>query len=124
MSTEIKERQRDAEIMKHMEEAKAERLAGALLERDDINILPIPAKSKAYNRRTGLKAMKRQPKQFQAANAEITNPGKKDHFQNYTTGEMTGGKKLSGAPVELSMNTGGVNVREDAEEVMNKLLAP
>ena len=64
-------------------------------ERDDIDSLPIPKAAKSYARRSGLASMKDQPKQFQAVNAMITNPGKKDKFQNYTAGETTGGKNLS-----------------------------
>lgn len=50
--------------------------------RDDIDILPLPAKAKAYARRKGLASMMRQPDDFVAVNAEITNPGKPNKFKN------------------------------------------
>ena len=62
--------------------------------RDDISTLPIPASAKAYARRTGLAAMKRQPKEFQKVNAELLNPGKPDKVKNYEVGRTTDGKRL------------------------------
>lgn len=61
--------------------------------RDDINKLPIPKAAKAYARRTGLKSMMDQPKQFQKVNAMILNPGKPDKMRNYDVGVTTDGKK-------------------------------
>jgi len=55
---------------------------------DDIWKLPLSRKAKAYARRKGMKALKNQPKQYQAVNAELTNPGKADKFQNYTVGQV------------------------------------
>jgi hypothetical protein len=63
------------------------------LMRDDIGSLPIPKEAKAYARRTGLKSMMQQPKQFQRVNAMIMNPGKPDKFKNYEVGVDTTGKK-------------------------------
>jgi len=59
--------------------------------RDDIDKLPLPPAAKAYARRKGLAAMKRQPRQFQAVNAMLTNPGKPDKFKEYTAGRTTSG---------------------------------
>lgn len=64
--------------------------------RDDINKLPLPKAAKAYARRTGLKSMMNQPKQFQKVNAMLMNPGKPDKMKNYDNGETTTGKR--GAP--------------------------
>ena len=61
--------------------------------RDDINKLPIPKEAKAYARRTGLKSMMDQPKQFQRVNAKLLNPGKPDKMKNYEVGCTTDGKK-------------------------------
>lgn len=51
---------------------------------DDLRKLPLPAAAKRYARRRGLKAMMRQPRQFQRVNALLTNPGKPDKFKVYT----------------------------------------
>lgn len=64
--------------------------------RDDINKLPLPKEAKAYARRTGLKSMMDQPKQFQRVNAKLLNPGKPNKMKNYDVGATTSGKK--GAP--------------------------
>ena len=57
--------------------------------RDDVSSLPLPATAKRYARRCGLKAMMRQPEEFQAVNAMITNPTKPDRkFHNYDYGEI------------------------------------
>lgn len=64
--------------------------------RDDINKLPLPKEAKAYARRTGLKSMMDQPKQFQRVNAMLLNPGKPNVVKNYDDGTTTDGKK--GAP--------------------------
>lgn len=70
---------------------------GGLKEgRDDIDKLPLPDAAKRYARRKGLKSMEQQPKPFQKVNAMLLNPGKPDHFKNYTTGETTMGKSLVG----------------------------
>lgn len=61
--------------------------------RDDIDNLAIPKAAKAYARRTGLKSMMDQPKQFQKVNAMIMNPGKPDKMKNYEVGVTTDGKK-------------------------------
>jgi hypothetical protein len=61
----------------------AERIVATLLERDDIGKIPIPPAAKRYARRSGMAAIKRQPFEFQKVNAQLTNPGKRDHFQNY-----------------------------------------
>lgn len=82
--------------------------------RDDIGKLPIPAEAKAYARRTGLKSMMNQPKQFQRVNAMLMNPGKKDHFQNYEVGATTSGKK--GAPEKAIKDS------LTADEVVDALL--
>lgn len=62
--------------------------------RDDIHTLPISREAKAYARRKGLKAMMRQPKDFLKVNAQLTNPGKPDRFQNYDDGENAQGGKV------------------------------
>jgi hypothetical protein len=64
--------------------------------RDDIDKLPLPKEAKAYARRTGLKSMMRQPKDFAKVNAMLLNPGKPNVVKNYDNGESTDGKK--GAP--------------------------
>lgn len=64
--------------------------------RDDIDKLPLPKEAKAYARRTGLKSMMDQPKQFQRVNAMLLNPGKPNKMRNYDVGATTSGKK--GAP--------------------------
>lgn len=72
--------------------------------RDDIDQLPLPAEAKAYARRTGLKSMQRQPKDFQRVNAMLTNPGLPDQFANRDVGETTDGKKLSEAVVSRMLD--------------------
>ena len=64
-------------------------LARRLIEgRDDVWKLPLPAAAKRYARRRGLKAMMRQPQEFQAVNAMITNPVLRSRkFRNYDFGE-------------------------------------
>ena len=80
--------------------------------RDDINKLPLSKDAKAYARRTGLKSMMNQPKQFMKVNAQITNPGKPNKVKNYEVGEQTDGKK--GAPAHA--------FKESAGEIVDKLL--
>lgn len=84
-----------------------------VLERDDIGKLPLSKGAKAYARRSGLAAIKRQPKEFQKVNATITNPGRRDHFQNYTVGQQTGGG---------SVNKMKHAIKEDAEQLVDQLL--
>jgi len=62
--------------------------------RDDLKDLPLPKAAKAYARRSGLKSMMRQPKEFQKVNAMLMNPGKPDKFKNYEIGRTTDGKRL------------------------------
>jgi hypothetical protein len=80
--------------------------------RDDINKLPLSKEAKAYARRTGLKSMMDQPKQFMRVNAQITNPGKPNKVKNYEVGEQTDGKK--GAPAKA--------FKESASEIVDRLL--
>jgi hypothetical protein len=82
--------------------------------RDDIDKLPLSKEAKAYARRTGLKSMMRQPKDFAVVNAQITNPGKPNVVKNYDVGEQTDGKK--GAPKKAFKES------ESAEEIVNRLL--
>ncbi len=76
--------------------------ADRLLEapRDDLtspktpsHSIPLSKDAKAYARRSGMNALKKQPSQFQKVNAQITNPGKKDEFKNTDVGEYTDGTK-------------------------------
>lgn len=78
--------------------------------RDDINKLPIPKEAKAYARRTGLKSMMDQPKQFMKVNAMLLNPGKPNKIKNYDVGKSTAGGKPEKA------------IKEDAEAVVHYLL--
>lgn len=51
--------------------------------RDDLNKLPLPPEAKAYARRSGMKALKRQPQQFINMVASLTNQKNKKHgFKN------------------------------------------
>jgi hypothetical protein len=50
--------------------------------RDDVWKLPLSGKAKRYARRRGLRSMMRQPDDFVAVNAELTNPGKPNVFKN------------------------------------------
>jgi hypothetical protein len=80
--------------------------------RDDINKLPLSKDAKAYARRTGLKSMMDQPKQFMKVNAQILNPGKPNVMKNYEVGEQTDGKK--GAPKKA--------FKESAGQIVDRLL--
>lgn len=82
------------EIASEVAKAK-QRAVESLTERDDIGKLPIPAAAKKYARRTFANSWKRQPEQFQKVNAEILNPGKKNHFQNYDAADTTAGKRAT-----------------------------
>jgi hypothetical protein len=70
--------------------------------RDDIGTLPLSAKAKAYARRKGLKSMMRQPDDFVAVNAEITNPGKPNVFKNY---DAAGSVKKTWENLDMDANT-------------------
>jgi hypothetical protein len=81
--------------------------------RDDINKLPIPKAAKAYARRSGLKSMMRQPKDFTKVNAMLTNPGKPNKVKNYEIGQTTDGKPLSKQK----------NAIKEAHAIVDKLLS-
>jgi hypothetical protein len=80
--------------------------------RDDIDKLPLPKAAKAYARRSGLKSMMRQPKDFQKVNAMLLNPGKPDKFKEYECGRTTTGGRLSSQKHAI----------KEAEEIVNTLL--
>lgn len=80
--------------------------------RDDIDKLPLPKAAKAYARRSGLKSMMRQPKDFQKVNAMLLNPGKPDKFKEYEVGRSTDGKRLGSMKHAI----------KEAEEIVNALL--
>lgn len=84
-----------------------------LHERDDIEKLPLPAAAKAYARRSGLKSMMRQPKDFAAVNAALTNPGKVNKVKNYTAGQSTAGQ---------SVDTMQHAIKDSAAQVVRALL--
>jgi hypothetical protein len=99
--------------------------------RDDINKLPLSKDAKAYARRTGLKSMMDQPKQFMKVNAQILNAGKPNKMKNYDVGEQTDGKK--GAPKKAFKESFDVEPRsvytragqvskESAGEIVDRLL--
>lgn len=101
--------------------------------RDDIGTLNIPSVAKSYARRSGLASMKKQPKEFQAMNAIISNPGKKNKFRNYAAGETTDGKSLAKSQpnaikASLNMASSGVvskllnEATEGVEEFMDTLV--
>jgi len=87
--------------------------APPVLERDDIGKLPLSAGAKAYARRSGLKAMMRQPRDFARVNAEITNPGKPNKVKNYTAGQSTDGKGVD------SMKNA---IKDSAEQTVKRML--
>lgn len=61
-----------------------------LTERDDLRKLALPPAAKAYARRKGLNAMKRQPGQWARVNAMIMNPGIANRWRNRQVGQNTG----------------------------------
>ena len=68
-------------------------------ERDDIKSLPLSREAKAYARRSGMKALKRQPREFQKVNHQIMNPTRKSRkFKNRDEGN---GSKTDGATTSV-----------------------
>lgn len=99
-------------------------------ERDDIAKLPIPKIAKAYARRTGLKSMMRQPKDFAAVNAKLMNPTWKRnkfklHSVGQTLGNPRGGMKEAARRViaTLLQETDADVSREEAEPMLNDFKA-
>jgi hypothetical protein len=92
--------------------------------RDDINELPLSKEAKAYARRSGLRSIMGQPKQFMRVNAQITNPGKPNKVKNYEVGEQTDGRK--GAPAHAFKESAGAGAgqkgKELASEIVDQLL--
>lgn len=81
--------------------------------RDDINKLPLPDAAKRYARRKGLATMKRQPKEFSAVNAMLTNPGKPNKVKNYVCGRTSTGGSLA---------TQKHAIKDSAQRIVDKLL--
>lgn len=84
-----------------------------VMERDDIDKLPLSPGAKAYARRSGLKSMMRQPGDFARVNAALTNPGKPNVVKNYTAGQSTDGKGVD------SMKNA---IKDSAEQTVATLL--